>query len=350
MRKDMEENHVFFCVFSHRNLLESSESKKEEWKLAYYEKKISYLDYVEHGVKIKNAGFIRIEADEKECVFYLKIRGIGHKNDGLAEICDERGQAIGSVGIREGGGERCLKFPERNVSGRDYRSVCGIFIRLPEGREVRTMWKMPREDEENGQETEQAVKEDSLFDESFQEEKNSQNQKNQEKKEEKFREISVLDQRKEEKEAPALEAAESFGEKERGEAIQNQKSEREEIPETLCMADKWEQLKQMYPSIHPFGDERMFLSIAPKDFVIMRKEYQNMVHNSFLLHGYYNYRHIILGRYEEKEGPCYYLGVPGNYYTRECMVAQMFGFEAFEGEQTPSQSGDFGYYMKKVEI
>ncbi len=114
--------------------------------------------------------------------------------------------------------------------------------------------------------------------------------------------------------------------------------------------DKWEQLVHMYPGVHPFGDERMFLSITPGDFVILGREYQKLVHNSFLLHGYYNYRHVILGRYPEEEGESFYLGVPGVYYDREKMAAEMFGFEAFEGKREPAEQGDFGYYMKRVRI
>ena len=120
--------------------------------------------------------------------------------------------------------------------------------------------------------------------------------------------------------------------------------------EAVCYGEKWEQLSHMYPVIHPFGDGREYLSIAPKDFVVLRQEYQKMVHNSFLLHGYYNYKHLILGKIGEKEGVRYYLGVPGNFYTREKMVAEMFGFEAFEGEETPAKAGTFGYFMKQVEI
>lgn len=115
-------------------------------------------------------------------------------------------------------------------------------------------------------------------------------------------------------------------------------------------SDKWEQLTHMYPLIHPFQDERAYLSIAPKDFVVLCRAYQKMVHNSFLLHGFYNYHHLLLGRIQEKDEWHYYLGVPGNFYTREKMVAEMFGFEAFEGEKNPASSGDFGYYMKRVEI
>lgn len=117
-----------------------------------------------------------------------------------------------------------------------------------------------------------------------------------------------------------------------------------------CRGDKWEQLCTMYPVIHPFGDDREYLSVAPGDFVILRQEYQKMVHNSFLLHGYYNYRHLILGRMKEGKEWRYYLGVPGNFYHREKMVAEMFGFEAFEGEKDSAAPGDFGYFMKQVEI
>lgn len=46
----------------------------------------------------------------------------------------------------------------------------------------------------------------------------------------------------------------------------------------------------------------------------------------------------------------FYLGVPGVYYDREKMAAEMFGFEAFEGKQTPAEPGSFGYYMKSVRI
>ena len=120
--------------------------------------------------------------------------------------------------------------------------------------------------------------------------------------------------------------------------------------EPVCSTDKWEQLCMMYPEIHPFRDSREYLSIAPKDFVVLCKEYQKLVHNSFLLHGYYNYRHLILGRIRQKDAWQYYIGVPGNFYDREKMVAEMFGFEAFEGEKESASPGDYGYYMKRVEI
>ena len=109
--------------------------------------------------------------------------------------------------------------------------------------------------------------------------------------------------------------------------------------------DKWEQILDMYEKIHPYGDERVCIKIEPKDFVILQGKYQHLVNNSFLLHGFYNYRYVILGKEED-----YYLGVPGVFYEREKMVAQMFGFEAFECPSGIVRAGEFGYYLRKVEL
>ena len=111
--------------------------------------------------------------------------------------------------------------------------------------------------------------------------------------------------------------------------------------------DKWEQILATYETIHPYGDGRVYVKLEPKDFVIMQGKYQHLVNNSFLLHGFYNYRYLILGKEQGKE---YYLGVPGVFYEREKMVALMFGFEAFDCEGGNTRPGGFGYYLRKVEL
>ncbi len=109
--------------------------------------------------------------------------------------------------------------------------------------------------------------------------------------------------------------------------------------------DKWEQILDTYEQIHPYGDERVYVKLEPKDFVILQSNYQHLVNNSFLLHGFYNYRYLILGKEQD-----YYLGVPGVFYEREKMVALMFGFEAFECPGGNVRAGEFGYYLRKVEL
>ena len=120
----------------------------------------------------------------------------------------------------------------------------------------------------------------------------------------------------------------------------------------LSQGGKWEKLKEEYPQVHPFGDDRCFISFEPGDLVILPASFQKLLNNSFLLHGFYNYRHLILGPDRElsEEGEeSFYIGVPGTYFEREKMVAVMFGFEGFEGKG-PVEIGSFGYYMRKVNL
>lgn len=128
-------------------------------------------------------------------------------------------------------------------------------------------------------------------------------------------------------------------------------SGQEALPTNKCLQEsKWKQLTSIYPHVRPFRDERDYLSIGPGDFVVLTEKYYNMANNSFVLHGYYNYKHLILSRLEKRGNIAYYVGVPGNFYEKEKQVALLFGFESFECAKEPAQVGDYGYYMMKVEL
>lgn len=137
--------------------------------------------------------------------------------------------------------------------------------------------------------------------------------------------------------------------------------------ESVMTESKWEQLKDMFPIVTIFGQETETLLLNPKDLVVLPEEYHHLANNSFLMHGYYNYRQLLLTRWQAQEGYQYYVGVPGTFYDREKSVARMFGFEGFEnGEGSRRQMhatqentephepcvypGCFGYYMKKVSL
>ena len=111
----------------------------------------------------------------------------------------------------------------------------------------------------------------------------------------------------------------------------------------------WDDLKEKFPVIHPLGDEE-YLKLDLSDLSSLRDEKQVLEQNSFLLHGYYNYKYLILGKQEKGGKLQYYLGVPGIYHEREKAVAIMFGFEAFEGNREPIRRGDFGYYFRRVSL
>ncbi len=137
-----------------------------------------------------------------------------------------------------------------------------------------------------------------------------------------------------------------------GESAAGQESNRAPLPPRMdsMSEDKWQQLWKIYPHTRPFQDEREYLSLRPEDFVILHSGSYRLAQNSFLLHGYFNYEHLILTQVPQRNGKQYYIGVPGNFYEKEKQVAVMYGFGSFECKREPAGEGDFGYYMIKVEL
>lgn len=78
-----------------------------------------------------------------------------------------------------------------------------------------------------------------------------------------------------------------------------------------------------------------------------------LANNNFLLHGYYNYRHLVL----VDDGETLRLGVPGIYHEKEAQAARAFGFTEFIGEEDinlllePEECDNeqqFGYWCRQV--
>lgn len=85
-----------------------------------------------------------------------------------------------------------------------------------------------------------------------------------------------------------------------------------------------------------------------------RKEWR-IANNSFLLHGFYNYHHLL---YIEDDGQVW-IGVPGIYHEREKMAAHAFGFPEFRriadvsvelNENEKNTYEDFGYWCRQVGV
>lgn len=96
------------------------------------------------------------------------------------------------------------------------------------------------------------------------------------------------------------------------------------------------------PDIH--GEKEKYYVAEPKQLERFGAVFSQYAENSFLLHGFYNYRHIIVGPTPNYRVKGMRIGVPGNYYRRECVVAQMFGFVDFIPAKGEIKTGAFGYY------
>ena len=129
--------------------------------------------------------------------------------------------------------------------------------------------------------------------------------------------------------------------------------DRQERPEA-SRGSIWNQLQRRYAKVLAFEYENgcEILSIKPQDIGILPRENWVYGNNSFLLHGYYNYRHLILARLENPNGqPRYLLGVPGHYFSNEKNMASMFGFPHFVlAKKQPEQDGRFGYWYTDLRL
>ena len=116
----------------------------------------------------------------------------------------------------------------------------------------------------------------------------------------------------------------------------------------------WENLRRDHTKILDFDYEKgcEILTIKPQDIGLLPREIWVYGNNSFLLHGYYNYRYLILAKLFNPEGtPRYMLGVPGHYYSNERYMASMFGFPNFVlSKNQPIEDGRFGYWYTDVKI
>ncbi|MDO4326330.1 MAG: DUF6128 domain-containing protein [bacterium] len=114
----------------------------------------------------------------------------------------------------------------------------------------------------------------------------------------------------------------------------------------------WESLRSLYPKLQEFDYETgcEILAIKPKDIGLLPRENWVYGNNSFLLHGYYNYRYLILVQLTETEGKRrYLLGVPGHYYNNDRYMASMFGFPGFVlSKKQPTEDGRFGYWYTNI--
>lgn len=91
--------------------------------------------------------------------------------------------------------------------------------------------------------------------------------------------------------------------------------------------ERWEVLKNIYPTAEPFQaqEEVECLKIKPGSIGRLPRQTWIFANNNFVLYGYMKYHYLILA----KMGNTYFLGVPGKNNPNVKMLAEQFGFEDF---------------------
>lgn len=114
---------------------------------------------------------------------------------------------------------------------------------------------------------------------------------------------------------------------------------------------RWDFIMENFSSVTPFSTEDPFdwVQLELKDLRLLPNCYWYLVNNSFLLHGFFNYHHLLLGRKDNDSLCQYILGIPGVFQNPERVMATIFGFPEFRStSQETHKLGQFGYWLRPL--
>lgn len=109
---------------------------------------------------------------------------------------------------------------------------------------------------------------------------------------------------------------------------------------------EWEQIRSSCHKVEDCRELGEVYRVNKGNFAVLPESMKHILQNSFLVHGLMNYGYLLLFRVDEKAGQ-FGVGVPGVYYEKEKLVAEMFGFPQFWCDGR-SDNGKFGYYLRIV--
>lgn len=368
-----------------------------------YRRLISYIYEYEGKKKGKNVGFVKLEAKNGQCRINLSVKRmyVGGNAIGVYLLGkNEIKTFLGNIFVRGGNGEFRATVDAKNVEGtgnsldtyfgltvhdvknswRSYTTIWEDAVAVPEimgsplAQDVlpESKKKDPEElalrvaqeiEEELEHENDAKTRTAELREEDAEEEESL------EPPEEKPIEVEPDEEEKpiepeldEEKEPPVVTAKSAQPVREEENPVPSPELEDPDILRYLqdteeMMVDPeklWQELRKSSPKIQPFDYEgnSETLTIRPQDIGKLPRENWVYGNNSFLLHGYYNFRYLILVRLENPKGTVrYLLGIPGHYYSNEKYMATMFGFPNFVlSKKQPPNDGRFGYWYTDLKM
>ena len=234
-------------------------------------------------------------------------------------------------------GGRQMQFLQKLEEAEEMEGIVDCRIFLPGGKEIRGEADAVTEEKQNVEEADVRMQIPDIDKEG----KMKQKPESEERQIKKSEESKETKQKSESEECqikkPESESKVAPGDEERSQEMQNKsrvetkESRKEtEIPENQVLY---------------IQDLTQLLSMGEKQ--------RELYYNSFLLHGYYQYRHVVAG-----DG---FIGVPGNFSQREAIAAKMMGFPLFieaenlqhceigeESRAEMPQMGAYGYFLCKV--
>ena len=319
---------------------------------------IRYLYEYEGNQKKRNVGFVKVEQDGKETTISVHGKGLcGKSNENIScyliKLDSEMGNILFvpageiQIGMISCGG--CFCYTEELIRagyGKTEQSVgqtcekkddiCGLGLGDPKEAFYVALWN----EEMYG---DLDIARAKVFQE-FDSDKTAGESKSIDEKE-----AEVETQFGDDEETENLE--EEQPEKKEQETVEESSEKKEQ--ETVEESSEKKDLKKDDRDIDLQNSRRQIMKIQRGEISILPRCEWKLANNNFLLHGYYNYRHLVL----IDEGNQLKLGVPGIYHEREARAAATFGFPEFIAEadvnvtlepQERNENQQFGYWCRQV--
>lgn len=310
---------------------------------------IRYLYEYEGNQKKRNVGFVKVEQDGKETTISVHGKGLcGKSNENIScyliKLDSEMGNILFvpageiQIGMISCGG--CFCYTEELIGagyGKTEQSVgqtcekkddiCGLGLGDPKEAFYVALWN----EEMYG---DLDIARAKVFRE-FDSDKTAGESKS----------IKSIDEKEAEVET-------QFGDDEETENLEEEQPEKKE-QETVEESSEKKDLKKDDRDTDLQNFRRQIMKIQRGEISILPRCEWKLANNNFLLHGYYNYRHLVL----IDEGNQLKLGVPGIYHEREARAAATFGFPEFIAEadvnvtlepQERNENQQFGYWCRQV--
>ena len=321
---------------------------------------IRYLYEYEGNQKKRNVGFVKVEQDGKETTISVHGKGLcGKSNENIScyliKLDSEMGNILFvpageiQIGMISCGG--CFCYTEELIRagyGKTEQSagqtcekkddICGLGLGDPKEAFYVALWN----EEMYG---DLDIAKAKVFQE-FDSDKTAGESKSTKSIDEETENLE-----EEQPEKKDQETVEESSEKKEQETVEEfpEKKEQETVEESSEKKD----LKKDDRDIDLQNFRRQIMKIQRGEISILPRCEWKLANNNFLLHGYYNYRHLVL----IDEGNQLKLGVPGIYHEREARAAATFGFPEFIAEadvnvtlepQERNENQQFGYWCRQV--
>ena len=287
---------------------------------------VTYIYAYEEEKKGSNVGFARIEIRGQDARIEIHLRGVyaasaacrvylfQREAAGGKEATGVTGVLVGEMKLTNGSGDGAVVLKGGRVGASPYgiTEMEGLFFVIGEERILMSRWR-----------------EGAPFKVGLSGFREWQPEKPKEKTAEKGAAAETAAQ-KEVREAAAAQAEQNSQTAAAGEEMEaihaTELPMRNLFPEYDWNA-VWEELCREHKPAALFEEwDTQCIQLELKDLRSLPKKYWYLGNNSFLLHGFFNYRYLVLGRTAEER---WFLGVPGVYQRQERVMAAIFGFPEF---------------------